>query len=143
MNKLALAIKIAAEAFVNKTDKGGKPYILHCLRVMQSMPAEDEDLQVIAVLHDIIEDTDTSWKTLLDYEFSERVLVAINTLTHRKHLPYMAYIENIATNEDAIIVKMADLVDNSNLLRLKEITQKDMDRVDKYEKAYRFLSKFE
>lgn len=142
MNKLGLAIKIAASAFLMKTDKAGKPYILHCLRVMHKLHSDDEELNTIAVLHDLLEDVSELWSvdSLRTRGFSERVLQALLILTHKKGQTYEDYIKVVATNSDAVKVKLADLRDNSNITRLKGLRKKDFDRIEKYHKAYVYLS---
>lgn len=138
---LAKAISIAAQGFENKTDKGGEPYILHCLRVMNDLHTRDEELQCIAVLHDVVEDKVCTLKDLYNYGFSERVMNGLIRLTHIATDSYEDYIKNIATNNDARLVKLADLRDNSKITRLKGLTKKDFDRMEKYHKAYTYLSK--
>lgn len=141
MSNLATAIAIAAGSFENKTDKAGKPYILHCLRVMNSVDQNDEELMIIAVLHDLIEDTHWNRSMLLSCGFSDRVLSALSLLTHDHKQSYDDYIKNIVFSPDARSVKLADLIDNSNITRLKGLTKKDFDRMEKYHKAYTYLSK--
>ena len=139
MNQLALAIAIAAEGFKDKTDKAGEPYILHCLRVMNDLHTRDEELQAIAVLHDCVEDGVCSLSNLRDYGFSTRVIFGVNLLTHDKSVSYMDYIKALSSWEDARLVKMADLRDNSKITRLKGLTKKDFDRIEKYHTAYTYL----
>jgi (p)ppGpp synthase/HD superfamily hydrolase len=138
---LSKAIRIAAEAFEDKVDKGGQPYILHCLYVMNQMPEDDEELRCIAVMHDLVEDT--SWTTgLLFYEgFSERVIRGVYTLTHESWETYDDYIKRISANKDAVKVKLADLRHNSDITRIKGLTKKDFDRMEKYHRAYTYLSR--
>lgn len=136
---LGLAIKIASEVFVNKKDKGGNPYILHCLRVMNGVSSYGEEVQIIAVLHDVPEDTDVCINTLRAYGFSERILTALDLLHHREKDPYEDYIKKLAFNADAKAVKIEDLKDNSNITRLKGLRKKDFDRLEKYHKAYVYL----
>lgn len=140
MKNLALAIKIAAEAFVDKTDKAGKPYILHCLRVMNAVDQSDPELMQIAVLHDLFEDTGIDGKYLRELGFSERVISCIYRLTHHETESYEEYIREIANNLDAKAVKKADLIDNSNITRLKGLRKKDFDRLEKYHKAFVYLT---
>ncbi len=140
MNMLAKAIKIASEVFEDKTDKSNKPYILHCLRVMQSVDQSDEELMQIAILHDVIEDTNYTINDLKEIGFSQRVLVALNLLTHESNVHYDDYIKSISNNIDAIKVKLADLKDNSDITRLKGLRKKDFDRMEKYHKAFIYLS---
>lgn len=143
---LGKAIALVAQSFENVKDKGGQPYILHCLRVMNNLHTEDEELKCIAVLHDYIEDifADNPEKGLLLLSktgFSRRVVQALNLLTHRKDTPYDDYIKAISFNEDATKVKLADLKDNSDITRLKGLTKKDFDRMEKYHRSYIYLSK--
>lgn len=137
---LAKAIAIAAKGFENRKDKAGKPYILHCLRVMNNLHSDDEELNIIAILHDCVEDGVCTLQDLIDWGFSHRVIIAINLLTHDKNIDYMLYIEAMAHNSDCVKVKKADLKDNSDITRLKGITKKDIDRMAKYHRAWTYLS---
>lgn len=141
MNQLATAIALAAEVFKNKVDKAGEPYILHCLRVMNNLHTRDQELQTIAMLHDVVEDTDITLMELQSMGFSQRVIMAVGLLTHDKNVAYEIYIKSIALTMDARLVKLADLRDNSDITRLKGLTKKDMDRMEKYNWAYTYLSK--
>lgn len=139
MNKLALAISITARAFENKVDKAGQPYILHCLRVMNGVDQNDQDLMCAAVMHDLIEDTDTKLSYLTDLGFSDRVIGILYLVTHDKKTPYDEYIKAIAVSKDAREIKLADLKDNSDITRLKGLRKKDIDRIEKYHRAYIYL----
>ncbi len=140
---LAKAIQLAATAFVDKVDKGGQPYILHCLRVMNGVDKSDEELMCAAVLHDLIEDCGDaySFKDLHNFGFSNRVVRLIMVLTHDKAVDksYMDYIKNIANHPDAKQVKLADLRDNSDITRLKGLRKKDFDRMERYHQAWVYL----
>jgi len=136
---LSKAIRIAAEAFEGKYDKGGKPYILHCLHVMSQMPEDDEELRCIAVLHDLIEDTNWTISRLIEQEFSDRVVTGILDLTHEDDVSYDTYLKRLALNKDAVKVKLADLRHNSDITRLKGLRKKDFDRLEKYHRAYEYL----
>lgn len=137
---LAVAIAIAADAFRDTTDKAGEPYILHCLRVMNGLHTRDKELQSVAILHDVIEDTEITLADLRTMGFSDRVVEAIALLSHDKeNVSYEDYIARVAENEDARLVKLSDLRDNSDITRLKGITQKDMERMEKYHWAYTYL----
>lgn len=137
---LGKAIKLAAEKFENKKDRGGQPYILHCLRVMNNLHTEDEELKCIAVLHDIYEDTDLEPGDLLKLGFTERVENGVYTLTHLDIHTYDEYIKRVSEVEDATKVKREDLKDNSDITRLKGLRKKDFERVEKYHKAFVYLS---
>ncbi len=138
---LGTAIALASKGFEHKTDKGGEPYILHCLRVMNHLHTKDKELQSIAVLHDCVEDGVCTVEDLVHMKFSQRVIFAVILLTHDKKDSYEDYIKKIATNEDARQVKLCDLRDNSNIMRLKGLTKKDFDRMAKYHTSYTYLSK--
>lgn len=122
--------------FYNQFDKGGNPYILHCIRVMQSLNSQDEELQCIALGHDLIEDTEVSAVYLLDYGFSERVVKGIVALTKIEGEDYEIYKSRVKSNPDAIRVKIADLKDNSDITRLKGVSEKDFERMKKYHQFY-------
>ena len=136
---LDVAIALAATAFKGRFDKGGQPYILHCLFVMSQMDTDDHDLMIIAVLHDLIEDTDYTIENLRAIGFSERVLTGLTLMTHLDGVPYMDYIRAIAMNADCRKVKRADLDHNSRLLRMKGLREKDFRRMEKYHTAYEYL----
>lgn len=139
---LGRAIAIAAKGFQDRQDKAGEPYMLHCLRVMNNLHTRDKELQSIAILHDCVEDGVCTIDELMhEHKFSFRVLSAVDLLTHRKGVSYEDYIKGIAGNEDARLVKIADLKDNSDISRLKGLSKKDFDRIEKYHKAYTYLSK--
>lgn len=141
VNRLyALAISIVAKAFKDKLDKGGQPYVLHCLRVAEKQTTITR--KIIAVLHDLIEDTDWEIEDLEKKGFGLSIIVPLKLLTHDNVAQtYEEYIEAISTNEDARAVKLADLEDNSQITRLKGLTKADFARVEKYHKAYVYLSK--
>ena len=134
---LSNAIALASELFRDVKDRGGEPYILHCLHVMNQF--SDPELKIIGVLHDIIEDTDFELDTLESFGYSTRVLQALDLLTHIPGMPYEDYIIRISYNEDAIKVKLADLRHNMDITRLKKVNPKDLERLKKYHKAYVFL----
>lgn len=140
---LAKAIQIAATGFVNKFDKVGKPYILHCFEVMRKVPSDDEELMCIAILHDVVEDKVCTIDFLISEGFSDRVIQAIELLTHdRDKVAYDDYVRNLAPNKDARIVKLADLQHNSQITRLKGITDKDLARMAKYHRNYTYLKEY-
>ena len=138
MNKYELALKIATEAHKGQVDKAGVPYINHPLTVASLVDTEEE--KIVALLHDTIEDTNITEQDLLNYGFSNKIVEAVKLLTHNKNVPYMDYVAKIKDNELARKVKIADLTHNSDLSRLKEITEKDKKRYEKYQKALVYLS---
>lgn len=138
---LSLMIQIVSEEFLIDKDKGGKPYILHCLWVMNQMDHDDPELMTIAVGHDLLEDK-PHWtiERLRQMKFSERVLTGLDILNHRKEDDYLtAYIPKIRSNPDTRKVKRADLRHNSCLTRLKGLREKDFKRMEKYAIAYQML----
>lgn len=139
--ELALAIKIAAEGHLNQKDKGGNPYILHPLKVMHYLKTDDFQLMAIAALHDVVEDTDVTAADLVILGFSNRVKDAVVLLTKKDGQTPEEYFHGIANNYDAVRVKLADLRHNSDVRRLKGLTDKDLLRVRKYHDMYLRLTK--
>lgn len=141
-NKLGLAFAIVAEAFKNKQDKGGEPYILHCIRVMNGVDPNNEDKRIAAVLHDVPEDCpEWTFDKLREAGFSERVIDLLKLLTHDKEkVSYEDYIKRISHDPDATDIKKADLRDNSDITRLKGLRKKDVERMEKYHRAYTYLN---
>ena len=140
---LAKAIAMAAVGHEKQKDKGKKPYILHPLRMMFRLRTEDEELMQIAVMHDLIEDTSITLSELIVKGFSQRVVDALEVLTHDPKVPYEVYITDISKNKDAVKIKLEDLKDNSDITRLKGVTPKDVTRMQKYNNAYVFLKETE
>lgn len=133
------AILIATKAHQNQVDKASKPYILHPIRVMMKM--ENETEQIVAVLHDVLEDCpDYDAESLKQEGFSSKVVEALSVLNRSNYPDYQAYICNVARNPIARVVKIADLEDNINVLRLNTITEKDFERIKKYHWAHFYLT---
>ena len=133
------AIELAKQHHEGQTDKAGKPYIEHPLRVMNQVESEEE--KIVAVLHDIVEDTDISLDDLRSEGFSEEVVSAVECLTKQDGENYDSYIERISFNPLAVKIKLADLEDNRDLTRLPEVTDKDLERAEKYDKALEKLTR--
>ena len=133
---LSKMIKIAVDAHYGQFDKGGKPYILHCLTVMHKLRTDDEELQCIAIGHDLIEDTDVDADTLRAEGISERVIAGIEDLTKRKGQTVEEYLTRIKRNPDVVKVKKSDLKHNSDIRRLKGVSSKDITRMIKYHEMY-------
>lgn len=129
---LSAAIRIATNAHDGQYDRGGNPYILHPLRVMSFLKSQDEELQCIAVLHDVIEDSDVSWLDLQEAAISDRVIAGVRALTKIPGQSYDEYRDGVFANRDAMIVKLADLRHNTDIRRLKGITSKDRERMARY-----------
>lgn len=124
---------LAAKAHKGQVDKGGQPYILHPERVMQQCETMEE--KIVAMLHDVIEDTEITAEELRKEGFSEAMIEAVSCLTHRDGEDYMDYVDRICENKLAAKVKLADLTDNMNISRIPHPTEKDFARVEKYQKA--------
>ena len=133
---LAQMLHIATSAHHGQYDKGGKPYILHPLRVMSFLKEDDEELQCIALGHDIIEDTSVTYADLRIAGISERVIVGIEALTKQKGYSYDDYKKQVFGNIDAMRVKLCDLRHNTDIRRLKGVTEKDIARMAKYHTFY-------
>ena len=136
---LERAIAIAAEAHAGQKDRAGAPYILHPIRLMIQM--DSENAMMAAVLHDVVEYSTWTLDDLRKEEFSNEVLNAVDSLTHRdkEGEDYWDYIQRAKSDPIAIKVKLADLEDNLNPDRLNEITEKDEKRFDRYRKAQEML----
>jgi (p)ppGpp synthase/HD superfamily hydrolase len=144
MANLERAIEIAVLAHKGASDKSGAPYILHPLRLMFGI--EDIEAKIVAVLHDVVEDSKPPYRWgLQELEaegFSANVIEALDCVTKRPDEPYEAFIERILPNPIADRVKIADLLDNMSLVRLgREITEKDVARLRKYQRALARLTK--
>ena len=146
-NMLAIAYQLAAESFIDKVDKQGRPYFEHCLQVMQNLNTDDDELKQIALLHDYLEDIHTEniiggTKILREIGFSDRVITGIIAMTRLQHEEYEEYIDTIKGHKDAVRVKIADLKHNSDITRLKGLREKDIERMIKYHTTYIDLTKY-
>lgn len=130
------ALLIATNAHHGQFDKGGNPYILHPLKVMHYLKTNDEELQCMALLHDVVEDTDVTYVDLQAAGISDRVIAALKCLTKQRGQTLGEYKEAVFSNRDAMLVKMADLRHNSDIRRLKGVTDKDLERMAKYQRFY-------
>lgn len=131
------ALEIAILAHEGQRDKAGKPYLLHPIIVATEMLTDDEI--IVALLHDVIEDSDYTIEDLEGAGFSAPVIEAVQLLTHKQGVSYDEYIEGISKNKLATKVKMADLTHNADLSRLPAVTEQDLNRQKKYKKAFDFL----
>lgn len=136
---LARAIEIASKEFVNTTDKAGKPYILHCLWVMNKVRHLGEDYMIVAVLHDLLEDTHWTLDMLVDEGFDRSLVSSLDKLTHKEGVSYDEYIKRLSFDDIARAVKLRDLEHNTKVTRLKGLRKKDHDRIEKYHRAYTYL----
>lgn len=130
--QLALMIKLAATHHMKQFDKGGRPYVLHVLKVMHYLGSEDDELNCIGVGHDLIEDTPVQQVDLECLGFSYRVIDGITRLTKVPFQSPRDYIVGILESYDACRVKLRDLRHNTDIRRLKGLTEKDLRRINKY-----------
>lgn len=133
LNKMLL---LAVNSHAGQYDKGGVPYILHTLKVMHYVRSEDEELQCIALGHDLVEDTNVTYAELWDAGFTHRIIKGIQALTKQRGETYDEYKLKVFSNRDAMLVKMADLRHNSDIRRLKGVSEKDIARIAKYHKFF-------
>lgn len=131
------AIALAVKAHAGQIDKAGQPYILHPLRVM--FTCQSEAARIVAVLHDVIEDTSVTVEDLKAMGFREVILDALACVTKREGESYDDFVARAAANPIAREVKLADLKDNMDLTRLQSVTPKDAQRIEKYLRAYQYL----
>ena len=132
------ALKLCFAAHKDQTDKSGMPYVFHPFHLAEQMP--DEKTTIVALLHDVVEDTPYTLDDLREMGFSEKVLAALTLMTHDKSIPYMDYVAKIKENKIAMTVKLADLKHNSDLSRLDTVDEKALKRIEKYRQAIALLS---
>ena len=132
-NLIYKALEIVTTLFEHDKDKGGMPYMLHIIYVYKHVNSIEE--KVIALLHDVIEDTDYTYDDLRKLGFNKQIISALELMTHDDNVPYMEYVAAIKTNPIARAVKIADLRHNSDLSRIDVVTPRDMERAEKYKKA--------
>lgn len=137
-NETKKALKLCFNIHKNQLDKSGLPYVFHPFHLAEQM--EDEDSTIVALLHDVVEDSSITFDDLKKMGFSEKVIQALKLLTHQSGVSYMAYILKIKSNPLARAVKLADLRHNSDLSRLNNIGPADLKRKEKYERAIELLS---
>ena len=133
-----IALSIAKKAHAGQVDKAGIDYIQHPLYVASQVKTEQE--KAVSLLHDVLEDSDITAADLLAYGLSNEVVTAVQTLTKKKGQSYQDYLEKVKSNDLARVVKLADLKHNSDLSRLKSVSDTDRERVKKYKNAIRYLS---
>lgn len=129
---LGRMLVIATNAHNGQYDRGGNPYILHPMKVMHYLKSNDEELQCIALGHDVIEDTSTTYEDLRNAGMTDRIIDGIRALTKQPGQTYEEYKAGVFANRDAMLVKMADLRHNTDIRRLKGVTEKDITRMAKY-----------
>ena len=132
------AIQIAVTAHAGVKDRGGKAYILHPLNVMMRVDTDEE--KIVAVLHDVVEDTDWTFEALRDEGFSEIIIEALETVTKKfEDEDYEKFILRCRGNEIGRKVKTADLRENLDVSRIGDLVGKDIQRINKYKRALKTL----
>ena len=134
---LEKTLQIASKAHEGQTDKSGAPYIFHPIRVANRCSTDDE--RIVALLHDTIEDTEVTAEYLLIEGFPRNIVDAILSVTRNKDESYEDFIKRARLNSIGKQVKLHDLEDNMDITRLNELTEKDIHRLNKYLKAYKYL----
>jgi len=132
-----LAMQISFDAHKEQKDKSGLPYAFHPFHLAEQMT--DEITTCVALLHDVVEDTDMTFEKLSELGFTTEIIDALKLLTHDDSVPYMDYVKEIAKNPVAKAVKLADLAHNSDLTRLDIIDEKALKRAEKYKQAMELL----
>ena len=137
-DKTKRALKLCFKAHKDQLDKSGLPYVFHPFHLAEQM--DDEDSTIVALLHDVAEDSNYTLKDIRGMGFGKDVMDALTLLTHDESEDYMSYVKKIAGNPLARKVKLADLAHNSDVTRLNhEPGEKDLQRLRKYEKAKELL----
>lgn len=131
------ALKLCFAAHRDQTDKSGLPYVFHPFHLAEQMP--DELTTVVALLHDVVEDTPYTLEDLARLGFPQKVLSTLARLTHDPSVPYLDYVAALKEDPIARQVKLADLRHNSDLTRLDHVDEKARQRAEKYAAAIRLL----
>ena len=135
--KTKMALKLCFEAHKEQVDKSGMPYVFHPFHLAEQM--NTEETTIVALLHDLVEDTDYTIEDLVDMGFDKSITDAIALMTHTDNVAYMDYVRAIKDNSIAKAVKLADLKHNSDLTRLEIVDEKALSRREKYLKAIAIL----
>lgn len=132
------ALTLASVKHASQKDKGEHPYVMHVIRVMMGVETDHE--KIVALLHDLLEDTDMAKEDLIELGFDEETAKQVELLSRRDDEDYMDYIKRLSEDHTAIKVKLSDLTDNQNRARFKEkLTETDLDRLRKYHRAEEYL----
>lgn len=127
------AMKLCFKAHKDQVDKSGMPYVFHPFHVAEQMT--DEVTTIVALLHDVVEDTDYTLEDIAAEGFGKDILEAVALMTHEDDVPYLDYVAKLKDNPIARAVKLADLAHNSDLSRIGEIDEETKRRLEKYKKA--------
>lgn len=132
------AYQIARAAHKGQVDKGGNDYIKHPIAVASLVKTEDE--KIVALLHDVVEDTPVSLQNLREKGFAESIIEAVDCITKRNGETLESYLNRVKSNRISTVVKIADLTHNSDITRIPNPKQKDYDRLERYKQELAFLS---
>lgn len=141
MSDLQRALEIAISAHKGQAQRNGLPYVLHPLTLM--LRQTSGEAQIVAVLHDVVEDSDWTLEQLAAEGFSPPILRALDCLTHRPGESYEAYIDRIQPNPLARQVKLTDLEDNMDCRRLPHLKTSDLPRLERYHRAWTTLNAYQ
>ena len=131
------AEEIARMAHAGQVDKSGKPYIGHIERVANRVMSDEA--KCVAWLHDVMEDTDVLTEAELRHVFGNEIADGVLSVTHRENESYEEFVRRAGVNRLGREVKVADLIDNSNLSRLDVVALNDVRRQRKYNDALMYL----
>jgi len=131
------AMKLAYAAHKGQLDKGGTPYIFHPIHIAEQM--DDEETTIVALLHDVVEDTEITLDRIRQEGFAQNVVEAIALMTHDSSISYLDYVRSLKNNSIAAAVKLADLKHNSDRSRLATVDGEAAKRLDKYKQAIEIL----
>lgn len=133
-----IAYNLAKIAHNGAVDKGGNPYINHPIAVASQFSCTYRICT--AYLHDIVEDTDYTVEMLIDKGIDLRVAEAVRLITHSKSMSYSEYLEILSADSIAVDVKIADMLHNSDLSRIKSFDEKTLSRMQRYNMGLKFLA---
>lgn len=136
-DKTKKAMKLCFTAHKEQVDKSGMPYVFHPFHLAEQM--KDENTTIVALLHDIVEDTEYTFEDLKAIGFDDEIIDALKLMTHDETVSYMEYVTAIKSNPIATAVKLADLEHNSDLSRLDVVDEKALKRKQKYAAAIDLL----
>ena len=132
------ALILAARAHQGQLDLAGAPYICHPMRVALAMTSEDQ--RIVAILHDVIEDTAITYEDLVQAGYSAQIIAAVEALTKRTGEKRIEAAVRAKANAIAHAVKIADVKDNMNLARIAQPSTEDFARLKEYERVLAFLN---
>lgn len=131
------ALSLCYEAHEGQVDKAGIPYVFHPFHLAEQM--DSEEAVCVALLHDVMEDTDFTEEDIRAAGMSDAVVDALLLMTHDSHVEYMDYVKALSGNALARKVKIVDLRHNSDRSRIESPTEKDEARLRKYAAALSLL----